>query len=74
MICTGGVFKLELFLPEDYPMAPPKVPAFHQKSLRLFVALRRFYYTTISHSYLACNLKLHNQSSIVSYVRSHSRD
>ncbi|GAX81699.1 hypothetical protein CEUSTIGMA_g9127.t1 [Chlamydomonas eustigma] len=21
----GGVFKLELFLPEDYPMAPPKV-------------------------------------------------
>ena len=23
---TGGVFKLELFLPDDYPMAPPKVP------------------------------------------------
>ena len=22
---SGGVFKLELFLPEDYPMAPPKV-------------------------------------------------
>lgn len=21
----GGIFKLELFLPEDYPMAPPKV-------------------------------------------------
>jgi ubiquitin-protein ligase len=21
----GGVFKLELFLPDDYPMAPPKV-------------------------------------------------
>lgn len=21
----GGVFRLELFLPEDYPMAPPKV-------------------------------------------------
>jgi ubiquitin-conjugating enzyme E2 N len=21
----GGVFKAELFLPEDYPMAPPKV-------------------------------------------------
>lgn len=21
----GGVFKLELFLPEEYPMAPPKV-------------------------------------------------
>lgn len=24
-LCLGGVFKLELFLPEDYPMAPPKV-------------------------------------------------
>lgn len=22
---TGGVFKLELFLPEEYPMSPPKV-------------------------------------------------
>ena len=22
---TGGIFKLELFLPEEYPMAPPKV-------------------------------------------------
>lgn len=22
---TGGVFKLELFLPEEYPMAAPKV-------------------------------------------------
>ena len=22
---TDGVFKLELFLPEEYPMAPPKV-------------------------------------------------
>jgi ubiquitin-conjugating enzyme E2 N len=21
----GGVFRLELFLPEEYPMAPPKV-------------------------------------------------
>ena len=21
----GGIFKLELFLPEEYPMAPPKV-------------------------------------------------
>ncbi len=21
----GGMFKLELFLPEEYPMAPPKV-------------------------------------------------
>jgi ubiquitin-conjugating enzyme E2 N len=21
----GGVFKLELFLPDDYPMTPPKV-------------------------------------------------
>lgn len=24
-ICLGGVFKLELFLPEEYPMAAPKV-------------------------------------------------
>lgn len=24
-ICPGGVFKLELFLPEEYPMAAPKV-------------------------------------------------
>jgi ubiquitin-conjugating enzyme E2 N len=24
-MCTGGIFKLELFLPADYPMAPPKV-------------------------------------------------
>jgi hypothetical protein len=22
---TGGIFKLELFLPDDYPMAPPKI-------------------------------------------------
>ncbi|KAB1995233.1 hypothetical protein ES319_D13G147800v1 [Gossypium barbadense] len=26
VICLGGVFKLELFLPEEYPMAAPKVP------------------------------------------------
>ena len=25
MSFVGGAFKLELFLPEDYPMAPPKV-------------------------------------------------
>jgi len=25
LMCAGGVFKLELFLPEDYPMAAPKV-------------------------------------------------
>lgn len=25
MLYVGGVFRLELFLPEDYPMAPPKV-------------------------------------------------
>lgn len=26
-VCTlaGGIFKLELFLPEDYPMTPPKI-------------------------------------------------
>src|ERR1700744_1347060 len=24
-IIAGGVFKLELFLPEEYPMSPPKV-------------------------------------------------
>jgi len=24
-LLLGGTFKLELFLPEDYPMAPPKV-------------------------------------------------
>jgi ubiquitin-conjugating enzyme E2 N len=22
---TGGIFKLELFLPDDYPMTPPKI-------------------------------------------------
>jgi ubiquitin-conjugating enzyme E2 N len=22
---TGGVFKLELFLPDDYPMCPPRI-------------------------------------------------
>lgn len=26
----GGVFKLELFLPEEYPMAPPKVRYAHK--------------------------------------------
>jgi len=25
MIQIGGTFKLELFLPDDYPMTPPKV-------------------------------------------------
>ncbi|KAG8405646.1 Ubiquitin-conjugating enzyme 13 [Metarhizium acridum] len=24
-ICAGGIFKLELFLPDDYPMTPPKI-------------------------------------------------
>jgi len=24
-VSIGGVFKLELFLPDDYPMTPPKV-------------------------------------------------
>ena len=27
LVHTGGAFKLELFLPEDYPMAAPKVRA-----------------------------------------------
>lgn len=22
---TGGIFRLELFLPDDYPMTPPKI-------------------------------------------------
>ncbi len=26
-LLTGGCYKLELFLPEEYPMAPPKVSA-----------------------------------------------
>ena len=26
LLLAGGLFKLELFLPEDYPMAAPKVP------------------------------------------------
>jgi len=26
VLYLGGVFKLELFLPEEYPMAAPKVP------------------------------------------------
>ena len=25
MGCLDGIFRLELFLPEEYPMAPPKV-------------------------------------------------
>ena len=25
LIVTGGIFKLELFLPDDYPMTPPKI-------------------------------------------------
>lgn len=25
MRVAGGIFKLELFLPDDYPMAPPKI-------------------------------------------------
>jgi len=25
LLQTGGVFKLELFLPDDYPMTPPKI-------------------------------------------------
>jgi hypothetical protein len=33
----GGVFKLEMFLPEDYPMVPPKVCG----HARLFAAARR---------------------------------
>jgi ubiquitin-protein ligase len=25
LIQLGGIFKLELFLPDDYPMTPPKI-------------------------------------------------
>lgn len=25
LIFAGGIFKLELFLPDDYPMTPPKI-------------------------------------------------
>jgi ubiquitin-conjugating enzyme E2 N len=25
IVQLGGIFKLELFLPEDYPMTPPKI-------------------------------------------------
>ena len=25
IISVGGIFKLELFLPDDYPMTPPKI-------------------------------------------------
>lgn len=25
LTAIGGIFKLELFLPDDYPMTPPKV-------------------------------------------------
>jgi ubiquitin-conjugating enzyme E2 N len=25
LIHPGGIFKLELFLPDDYPMTPPKI-------------------------------------------------
>ena len=38
---TDGIFKLELFLPEEYPMAPPKVrfltKIYHPNIGRLFI-------------------------------------
>ena len=34
--CAGGAFKLELFLPEDYPMAAPKVCTLWLELLILF--------------------------------------
>jgi ubiquitin-protein ligase len=31
---AGGVYKLELFLPEEYPMSAPKVRAFRERERR----------------------------------------
>ena len=45
----GGVFKLELFLPEDYPMSAPKASVdFRNQSLRKTVCFSG----PIYHSYL----------------------
>jgi ubiquitin-conjugating enzyme E2 N len=50
---SGGIFKLELFLPEEYPMAPPKVrfltKIYHpnigpSQSTLVPVALAKWYY------------------------------
>lgn len=38
--CAGGVFKLELFLPEEYPMAAPKVS--FQQSVHAIAELKCF--------------------------------
>lgn len=35
---SGGVFKLELFLPEEYPMAAPKVRFMTKVDLHLIFA------------------------------------
>ena len=40
---VGGAFKLELFLPEDYPMAAPKVQAQNTDSWHIDV----FYMLTL---------------------------
>lgn len=40
-ICAGGKFRLELFLPEDYPMAAPKVRlCVHPESAAVKVSLQ----------------------------------
>jgi ubiquitin-protein ligase len=35
---SGGIFKLELFLPEDYPMAPPKVRSARPRNVHQQIA------------------------------------
>ena len=45
-LLVGGVFKLELFLPQDYPMVPPKVcvEEYHQYYSRCPEILSRMTY------------------------------